>query len=142
MNTLNTDRSPDILREMEETFSVFGFDIPVRLINLTGGGPATFEVISRHHIDVLKKYMDLQPSHTVLEIGCGIGRDAIPFLEILGPSGRYWGVDIIKDSIDWCQANITDRNPRFNFIHYNVKDQLHNPGGKTRTTNIRLPIAD
>jgi glycosyltransferase involved in cell wall biosynthesis/SAM-dependent methyltransferase len=142
INTLKTDRSPDILREMEETFSVFGFDIPVRLINLTGGGPATFEVISHHHIDVLKKYMDLQPSHAVLEIGCGIGRDAIPFLEILGPSGRYWGVDIIKDSIDWCQANITARNPRFNFIHYNVKDQLHNPGGKTRTTNIRLPIAD
>jgi hypothetical protein len=30
----------------------------------------------------------------------------------------------------------------FQFIHYNVKDQLHNPAGKTRTANIRLPIAD
>jgi glycosyltransferase involved in cell wall biosynthesis/SAM-dependent methyltransferase len=142
IRALKTDRSPDILRPMEEAFSVFGFDIPVRLMNLTGGGPDTFEVLSHHHIDVLQKYMGLGSSHAVLEIGCGIGRDAIPLLQILGPSGRYWGVDIIKDSIDWCQANITARNPRFEFIHYNVKDQLHNPGGSTKTTSIRLPIAD
>ncbi len=142
MRVLKTDRSPDILREMEETFSVSGFDIPVRLINLTGGGPETFEALTRHHVDVLQKYVGLDPSHSILEIGCGIGRDAIPFLQILGPSGRYWGIDIIKDSIDWCQANIAARNPRFQFIHYNVKDQLHNPGGDTKTTGIHLPIED
>jgi glycosyltransferase involved in cell wall biosynthesis/SAM-dependent methyltransferase len=140
--TLKTDRRPDILRKMEETFSVFGFDIPVRLINLTGGGPETFEAISRRHTDILKRHVGLDPSHAVLEIGCGIGRDAIPLLQILGPVGRYWGVDIIKDSIDWCQANIGARNPEFQFLHYDVKDQLHNPGGSMRTTSIRLPIAD
>jgi ubiquinone/menaquinone biosynthesis C-methylase UbiE len=126
---------------MEKMYSAFGYEIPVRLINITGAPPEVFEAISRSHFSTLQKYARLDPSQALLEIGCGIGRDAMLLAEYLSPRGSYTGVDIIKDSIDWCQKNITARHPNFSFIHYNVKDQLHNPGGQISTTDIRLPIA-
>jgi SAM-dependent methyltransferase len=108
---------------------------------MTGGGPNTFAVISDGHVAQLRRYIDLQPDQTILEIGCGIGRDAIPLAKILSSSGRYVGVDIIGRSIDWCSRNITPRHPNFTFLHYDVRDQLHNPQGTTATLDIRLPLA-
>jgi SAM-dependent methyltransferase len=118
-----------------------GYDIPVDLMEMTGGGPGNFDLISKGHIDNLRRWVGLQPEHTVLEIGCGIGRDAIPLTEIL-TEGRYVGIDIIKRSIDWCRDNIARKNPNFTFYDYDVKDQLHNPGGTIETTDIRIPLAD
>ena len=129
------------VRTATPTYRFKGYDIPVDLMELTGGGPATFDAISQGHIDNLRRWIGLEPTHSVLEIGCGIGRDAIPLTEILS-EGRYVGVDIIQRSIDWCTDNIAKRHPNFRFFHFDVQDQLHNPGGATRTTNIRIPLAD
>ena len=118
-----------------------GYDIPVDLMELTGGGPGTFDIISQGHIDNLRRWIGLAPEQIVLEIGCGIGRDAIPLTEIL-TEGRYVGIDIIKRSIDWCRDNIARKNPNFAFYHYDVQDQLHNPAGTIKTTDIRIPLAD
>ena len=124
----------------EPTTRHFGYDIPTRLMNLTGGGPDTFDFISQFHMQTMKEYAPVAPSHSVLEIGCGIGRDAIPLTEIIGRQGSYLGIDIIKDSIDWCSENITKNHPNFKFIHYDIQDQLHNPHGISKTSQIRLPI--
>lgn len=123
------------------TYHFKGYDIPVDLMELTGGGPATFDIISQGHTDNLRRWIGLEPTHTVLEIGCGIGRDAIPLTEIL-TEGRYVGIDIVKRSIDWCTENIAKRHPNFGFYHYDVEDQLHNPGGTLKTTDIRIPMPD
>jgi SAM-dependent methyltransferase len=124
------------------TFRFEGYDIPVELINLTGAGPDSFGQIAEGHISHLKASVGLDPHHKIVEIGCGIGRDAIQLEKILAPDGRYTGIDIIKRSIDWCQANIARKHPNFSFVHYDIKDQLHNPGGEETTTNIHLPFAD
>jgi SAM-dependent methyltransferase len=123
------------------TYRFKGYDIPVDLMELTGGGPSTFDIISKGHIDNLQRWIGLEPTYTVLEIGCGIGRDAIPLTAIL-TEGRYIGVDIVKRSIDWFTDNIAKRHPNFGFYHYDVQDQLHNPGGAIRTTDIRIPLPD
>ena len=67
----------------------------------------------------------------------------MPFLltEIL-TQGRYVGIDIIKGSIDWCTGNIAKRHSNFGFYHYDVQDQLHNPSGIIKTTDIRIPLPD
>ena len=124
-----------------DTHHYLGFDIPVDLMRLTGGGPESFDAISACHIANLQREVGLEPQHCVLELGCGIGRDAIPMTGIL-TSGRYLGIDIIKKSIDWCSANITRRHPNFQFVHFDVKDQLHNAGGTTATQEIRIPLQD
>jgi SAM-dependent methyltransferase len=126
----------------EPTTQHFGYDIPTRLMNLTGGGPDTFDALAQHHMDVLKEWAPIEPNHSVLEIGSGIGRDAIPLTKIIGEQGNYVGVDIIKESIDWCNDNITAKHPNFRFVHFDVMDQLHNPAGTTKTTGIKLPVAD
>jgi len=122
-------------------FHYRNYEIPVELINITGAGPESFGVISESHMSLLATYTPVQPDHHVLEIGCGIGRDAIPLTDLL-IRGTYIGVDIIRDSIDWCNANIARIHPNFRFVHFDVCDQLHNPGGTTRTLDIVLPVAD
>jgi len=127
---------------MAKTFNFRGYEIPVDLMMLTGGGPDTFEVISNAHIDNLKKHVGVDAGQSVIEIGCGIGRDAIPLIDVLGPSGTYLGVDIIQPSIDWCQKHIAAKNKNFTFCHFDVRDQLHNSSGKTLTRDITLPVQD
>lgn len=127
---------------METTLNFRGYEIPINLMMLTGGGPDTFEVISNAHMDNLKKHVAIRSGQSVLEIGCGIGRDAIPLIEILGPSGSYFGVDIIQPSIDWCQNNIAAKNKNFTFCHFDVRDQLHNSSGKLLTRDITLPLQE
>jgi SAM-dependent methyltransferase len=120
----------------------FGYDIPTHLMNLTGGGPDTFEAISNHHIMTLQEHVPIQCGYSIIEIGCGIGRDAIPLTSIIGADGQYLGIDIIKNSIDWCTANISARHPNFRFVHFDIADQLHNPHGSMPTTAFSLPAVD
>ena len=126
----------------EPTTRHFGYDIPIRLMNLTGGGRDTFDPMVEFHMAALKEHTRIEPDHSVLEIGCGIGRDAIPLTNILSAKGSYIGVDIVKDSIQWCSDNITLRYPNFKFVHLDIRDQLHNPGGTMRTTDVTLPAPD
>ena len=87
----------------------------------------TFEEISTSHIQNVNAACGLGAGLHVLELGCGIGRDAIPLSDVLGPDGRYIGIDVIADSIEWCAENISRRHPNFTFVHQDVQDDLHNP---------------
>lgn len=123
-----------------QVFQYAGFGIPVDLMLLTGGGPETFDAISRQHIHNIERFAGLKPDYSVLEIGCGIGRDAIPLTTRLSEEGTYLGVDIIAPSIDWCRENITSRFPHFSFVHFDVKDQLHNPAGTMSALDVSVPL--
>ena len=71
------------------TYNFRGYEIPIDLMRLTGGGPDTFEAISDSHMLNLRRFIGVCPGQSVLEIGCGIGRDAIPLIKILGKQGKY-----------------------------------------------------
>jgi len=45
---------------------------------------------------------ELKPTHTVLDVGCGIGRVAIPLTKFLS-EGMYYGFDIVPSAITRCQ---------------------------------------
>lgn len=126
--------------QQSDTYQYENFDIPIKLMLLTGGGPESFDAISKMHIRNIEKFVGLKPDFSVLEIGCGIGRDAIPLTKILSPEGNYLGADIIGPSIDWCQKNITTRFPNFRFLHFDVKDQLHNPAGTINMQDVHIPL--
>ncbi len=124
-----------------ENFEYQGFSIPVDLVELTGGGPETWDVISVGHMREYERYCPIDASHDVLEIGCGVGRDAIQLTKLLS-SGTYTGVDIIKPSIEWCGANITSRFPNFRFHYLDIHSQIHNPSGQVRVQEVQLPVKD
>jgi SAM-dependent methyltransferase len=126
---------------VEETFAFRGYEIPVRLCLLTGG-PDTFDTLARQHLHNVNVACGLRPGQRVLEIGCGIGRDAIPFTDVLGRDGRYIGIDVIADSIQWCTDNISRRHPNSTFVHQDIQDDLHNPSGTVALREVRLPVAD
>ncbi len=127
---------------MSSLFEYQGFAIPTELVELTGGGPATWDAISVGHMREYERYCPIEPCHAVLEIGCGVGRDAIQLTKILCGHGSYVGVDIIKPSIDWCATNITPRHPNFRFEYLDVHSQIHNPAGTLEVRQVTLPVLD
>jgi len=122
-----------------QLFHFRGYDIPTVLVGKTGGGPETFEKISDWHIAQVQRYIGIRNTDHVLEIGCGIGRDAIPLTKLL-TNGSYLGTDTIEPSIQWCIDNISASNPNFSFVHHDIHDSLHNPTGKFSALDIRLPV--
>jgi SAM-dependent methyltransferase len=126
----------------EELFEYEGYKIPHHLMYLTGGGGLTWDAIAKGHMWQYSKYCPIEANHSVVEIGCGVGRDAIQLTKHLSKRGSYFGVDIIEPSIEWCKNNISVKFPNFNFIHYDVKSQIHNSGGKINTTDITFPLKD
>jgi SAM-dependent methyltransferase len=125
----------------QDVFRYREYSIPVPLINLTGGGVETWDVIAQGHMDQYARYAPISPDASVLEVGCGVGRDAIQLADHLSPDGRYVGIDIIRPSIEWCQANIGARHPHFTFYHLDIQSQIHNPGGSSQARDVRLPVA-
>lgn len=125
------------------TFSSFkGFLVPDHLIALTGAGFETLDVIGKAHIASHAKHLGINPDMTFLDIGSGIGRDAFQLINYLSPKGRYVGVDVQRESILWCQKNITREHPNVEFYHFNAFHELHNPLATGTTMDFRLPMAD
>lgn len=131
---------PKVLRPLFEA-RLHGNDmIPPKSLSFVGKGD--FVTIGRefrrHFIDLA----GLRPEHRVLDVGCGIGRMAIPLTEYLSPVGGYWGFDIVVKGIDWCQERITPKFPNFHFRHSDVYNKHYNPDGRVRACDYRFPYED
>src|SRR4051794_26342926 len=81
---------------------------PSELANIVGGGLE----IGFGHLHHLRAE-GLRRDEDVLDVGCGIGRTAIPLTEYLSEHGSYRGFDISRESIEWCSREITSRFPNF-----------------------------
>jgi len=121
-------------------FESRGYKIPLDLAIMTGAGAETWEEIARGHMRQFDAWAPIAPQHAVLEIGCGIGRDAMALAERLSPSGAYVGLDVVRPSIAWCQRNITPRYPRFTFHHLDVRSDMYNPGGSCSNRTVSFPV--
>ena len=84
----------------------------------------------------------LQPNETVLDIGCGVGRMAIPLLGYMSPEGRYVGFDISPQAIRWCTDHIAAKNPSFTFHVADIFNKEYNPRGTCRAAEYRFPCED
>lgn len=68
----------------------------------------------------------LKRNHKVLDVGCGIGRMAIPLTNYLDPQlGSYEGFDPMPVGIKWCKEHIHKRFPNFNFTLVDVGNDLY-----------------
>jgi SAM-dependent methyltransferase len=75
----------------------------------------------------------------VLDIGCGV-KFTQALLKHSLPIGRYVGVDVYKEMIDFLRENVTD--PRFEYHHVDVHNALYNPGGQPLGPDAELPVGD
>lgn len=85
---------------------------------------------------------NLQPGDRVLDVGCGIGRMAIPLTSYLSREGEYWGFDIVKNGIEWCRKRISPKYRNFHFLHSDIYNKHYNPKGKIRAQDFKFPFED
>jgi SAM-dependent methyltransferase len=72
----------------------------------------------------------IAPDHSILDVGCGWGRLALPLAARLGPAGRYLGMDAAAEAIAWCRRNISEADARFRFHHADIRNSYANPRGR------------
>jgi len=106
-------------------------------------GDGDYRAIGVEYLGHFIRIGELQPSESVLDIGCGIGRMAVPLTQYLNPeTALYEGVDPVNAGIEWCVQNITASYPHFRFCRVDVAHELYNPGGAIAGHEIVLPFSE
>jgi SAM-dependent methyltransferase len=124
----------DFLRRRRE-----GPLVPPRHLAFVGGGD--FEQTGRQFLGYFKELGGLEPGARVLDVGCGIGRMAMPLTGYLD-GGSYAGFDVGREMVRWCRRNITTRWPNFEFTWASVYNGKYNPFGRESGTEFRFPYED
>jgi SAM-dependent methyltransferase len=115
----------------------------MRMIRTIGGGEVeSFEAVGRSFLPLFRDLGKLKPSDAVLDVGCGVGRMAIPLTTYLEAHARYEGFDITKEEIDWCRKHITTRFPNFNFQLSNLYNRMYNPTSQVKASSYRFPYGN
>jgi len=114
--------------------------LPPRRLHFIGGGG--FLEQGRIFATLFASLGGLRPDEDVLDIGCGIGRMALPLIEFLEPRSHYEGFDVSTPGIEWCQREITQRHPNFRFRTADLRNQRYNPRGTVSAAEYRFPYDD
>ena len=114
--------------------------IPPKSMIFVGDGD--FEQIGQEFKNYFINLANLQPDDRVLDVGCGIGRMAIPLTSYLSSKGEYWGFDIVAKGIYWCQRRISTKFKNFHFLHSDVYNRHYNEDGKLQVRDFRFPFDD
>jgi SAM-dependent methyltransferase len=114
--------------------------IPPPELNFVGDGD--FRAIGEDFLRLFITYGGLQPDEAVLDVGCGVGRMALPLIRYLGSQGRYEGMDIVASGINWCREKITIRYPNFRFRLADVYNRHYNPHGRYQASQYRFAYRD
>jgi SAM-dependent methyltransferase len=116
--------------------------LPVPPPELTFCGDGDYRAIGTEFLGHFVRLAELRADERVLDIGCGIGRMAVPLTQYLSDAAGYVGLDVVHDGIAWCQQTISVRYPNFDFRHLDLHHPLYNPEGAQNAAQIRLPFAD
>jgi len=111
--------------------------IPVNSIPI--GRRGKFLEKGKKILDIFKTLGKLEPDQRVLEIGCGMGRLALPMTKYL-QKGEYYGLDIIPICIEYCKDNIEEKYLNSHFRLLDVYNKEYNRLSKFRGSDIRLPF--
>lgn len=103
---------------------------------------AQFDGVGRDSVRILREVTGMRPEHSVLDIGCGCGRMAIPLLDFLEPTSKYYGGDVDGEMIAWCQRKITPPKPNATFFHIDVFNSFYNPHLTQAAKDYKFPLSD
>ena len=97
-------------------------------------------------VEFLRHFVELgrlRQTDRVLDIGCGIGRMALPMTQYLDPAhGTYEGLDPVATGVEWCLKNITPAYPNFRFHRLDIANELYNPDGCVGGNDLSLAFAN
>lgn len=75
---------------------------------------------------------------TILDVGCGNGRLAIPFTK---RDVRYIGVEPIAACVEFCKRVFAPW-PNFRFVHVDLRNEFYNPDGTVDPIEFVFPVED
>jgi GT2 family glycosyltransferase len=101
-------------------------------------GRSDFTQTGQEFLGYFKEMGGLKPTARVLDVGCGIGRMAIPLTTYLS-DGSYEGFDVGREMVRWCTRNITPRYPNFHFTWAPIYNRKYNPFGTILADELRFP---
>lgn len=105
-------------------------------------GHGDYEAVGARYLQNFIHMCQLQPSHAVLDVGCGTGRMALPLAGYLNPSGSYDGFDVVKKGIDWCNKHIAPDHPNFHFRYTPIYNSLYNTQAGQAGNRFVFPYPD
>ncbi len=112
---------------------------PRRLVEGVGG--FDFTQVGEHLAQLVERLTGLRSSERILDIGCGVGRLAVPLTGRLS-RGEYLGFDLSEEAIDWCRRAISPRFPNFHFVRADIANSHYNLRGRVPAERYRFPCAD
>ena len=136
--------SPDASVSTHERYPIFEGIMPLPpdalLWSVGGSSLEVFLVVADAWDQAIAPY--LQPESTVLEIGCGCGRNARSLLRHPFVS-RYTGFDVIAQNIAWCNRFLVPlAKAQASFLHYDVFSAEYNPGARMHGVEVVFPCGD
>lgn len=92
-------------------------------------GGSDYHATGKHFFDLFMAHVRPSRNATVLDVGAGCGRLAVPLTTYLNPTAKYHGIDIEKPMVDWCSKEITSRYSNFKFHHADLSNTLYTGNG-------------
>lgn len=102
-------------------------------------GAGDYKEIGNEFLQYFIEFGGLKPNEKVLDVGCGIGRMAVPLTKYFNSDGKYEGIDIVYDGINWCKKKISPKFPNFQFHLTNIYNKRYNPNGEHKASEYKFP---
>lgn len=114
-------------------------DLPPPSREVASGYGGIFKSQGQQYFEYFKNICQIKPSSKILDIGCGLGRFAMPLRKYLNDHGGYYGFDIVPEQIQYCNKHISARYSNFHFSLSDVYNQRYNPKGKYLASEYKFP---
>lgn len=105
-------------------------------------GSGDFRKHGEEFLKYFVEYGGLQPDDRVLDIGCGLGRMALPLTHYLSKHGEYYGFDIVITGIVWCRERYVLNHRNFHFQFVDVFNKSYNHIGALKASEFDFPYSD
>ncbi|HEY2178126.1 MAG TPA: class I SAM-dependent methyltransferase, partial [Caulobacteraceae bacterium] len=113
---------------------------PPKMINISGSGDAYIQSGERLADQLARA--GLEEGMTVVEIGMGMGGNALALWKRFGDRIAYKGFDIVRFAITWSRQHFRQFGGRYEFTHADVFNSFYNPLGRVEPAAYRFPYAD
>jgi SAM-dependent methyltransferase len=114
--------------------------LPPLWLRRHSGKVALFESAALDTARLIREANFVRPDDLVLDLGCGPGAMAPHIATMLGPRGRYCGIDVHARSVQWCRKQLGE-DRRFEFL----VAEIATPYSERRfapPTSYRFPLED